>query len=161
MKDSLIQAGLTSAQADAYLLLLDKGALSPPIIAASLGLTRSNAYKVLEQLMAFGLALREEKRKKIVYKPGDPTALNDLLAKERNRVIAIEKAVAASLFELSSKYQKQSGPIEVKSYKGTLKVRQQYERQASLGQPVYFVRSRSDIAVMGHDFMREMRRLPM
>ena len=159
MKDTLIQAGLTDAQADVYLLLLEKGTLAPPAVATSLGLTRSNAYKVLEQLMELGLAIREDKNKKFVYSAGDPRTLNDLLARERNRVIALEKAVNESLQLLQSKYQQQSAQIDVKAYHGAAKVKRQYERQAEQQQPVYFVKSRADIPVMGFDFMNEVRHL--
>lgn len=159
MKDTLVQAGLTAPQADAYLLLLDKGSLAPPAVATELGLTRSNAYKVLDQLMEFGLAERQEKHKKIVYSAGDPRALNDLLARERNRVIALEKAVSASLQELAGKYQQQTASVDVKAYHGASKLMRQFERQAEQKQPIYFIKSRADIPTMGYEFMDEARHL--
>jgi len=159
VKDALIQAGLTAPQADAYLLLLDKGELAPPVVASELKLTRSNAYKVLEQLMDMGLADRQERHKKFVYSAGDPKALNDLLARERNRMLALEKAVSLSLQTLSAKYQQQSSAIEVKAFHGSQKVKRQYERQAEQKQPIYFVKSRADIPVMGFEFMDEVRHM--
>jgi hypothetical protein len=159
MKDTLVQAGLTTAQADTYLLLLDQGFLAPPAVAAQLSLTRSNAYKVLEQLMEMGLSIREERQKKCVYGPGDPCALNDLLARERNRVLALEEAVNASLQALRAKYQQQTSTVEVKAYHGAAKLKRQYEHQAEQKQPIYFIKSRADLPVMGYEFMDAVRRL--
>lgn len=160
MKDTLIQAGLTTPQADTYLLLLDAGSLSPPTVAERLALTRSNAYKVLEQLMEIGLAEREERNKKYVYRAGDPTALNDLLARERNKVIALEKAINDSLQLLRNKYQQQTSAIETKAYHGGAKLKRLYEQQAETKQPVYFIKSRADIPTLGFEMMDYVRKLP-
>lgn len=160
MKQLLMQAGLTVAQADTYLLLLNEGPLTPPQVANRLKLTRSNAYKVLEQLMVLQLAHRHDQRKKLVYEADDPHALMDILAVERNKVLALERAVKQSVSALSQAYSRQASPLEVKTVRGATKLKRLYEEQAELRQPIHFIKSRADIPALGYETMAYVRTLP-
>lgn len=160
MESLLIQAGLNEIQAKAYLYLLEKGEQSPPALAAALGLTRSNAYKVLEKLLEVRLISRIEINKKFVYRAEDPISLASLVAAERNRVLALEKGVQAAMHELRSKYEKTSTDKSVRSYHGNELVASLYKSQAQKEQPIYFIKSRADIPVMGYETMNRVRHLP-
>lgn len=160
MKNLLTQAGLTTAQADAYLLLLNDGALSPPQVAKKLKLTRSNAYKVLEQLTTLKLASREDKQKKLVFSASDPAALQDILAVERNKVLALEHAVKQSVDALTETYYKRISALDAKTYRGPEILKKLYEDQTLQQQPIYFLKSRFDIPTLGYDIMSYVRSLP-
>lgn len=159
MDNLLQQAGLNEIQAKTYLFLLEKGELSPPAIAKAMSLTRSNAYKVLEKLLEFNLINRTEINKKFVYRAEDPIALTNLVAIERNRVIALEKSVRESMHELRKKYEKTSSEHEVRSYHGNELVTSLYKHQADIKKPIYFLKSRADIPVMGYETMNHIRSL--
>lgn len=72
----LLAIGLSEHQAQAYALLIEKGELSPADAAIKLGLSRTNAYKVLDKLVETGVALKKEVRKKVVYAPDNPLRIH-------------------------------------------------------------------------------------
>jgi sugar-specific transcriptional regulator TrmB len=141
--------------------LLKNGESTPPTVATKLALTRSNAYKVLDSLVDIGLARKTEVNKKFVYSAEDPIALTNIVAEERNRVIALEQGVREAMQELRNNYEKSSNNTDVRSYRGKQAVKNLYVHQAKLEQPVYFVKSRADIPVMGYEIMSQIRNLPV
>lgn len=160
MEDLLTKAGLSETEAQVYLYLLDHGQSTPPNIATALGLTRSNAYKVLDSLQNIGLASSIEIHKKLAYQAADPTALTSLVVEERNRVIALEHTVKEAMQQLRSKYRKSTGASKVSTGLGQQTVINAYEQQAETKQPIYFIKSRADIPFMGFETMDRIRRLP-
>ncbi|HEX8182974.1 MAG TPA: helix-turn-helix domain-containing protein [Candidatus Saccharimonadales bacterium] len=160
MENLLQQVGLNDVQAKTYLYLLKQGESAPPQIAKALDLTRSNAYKVLEKLFEMQLIARAEVRGKFVYKAEDPIALTGIVATERNRLLALEQGIRDSLQELRRDYEKSTGEKDVRSYHGNQVVASLYEHQTGLKQPIYFIKTRADIPVMGHETMSKLRSLP-
>lgn len=161
MKHQILrQVGLTDLQIAVYEYLLGSGPTPPPQLAKKLKLTRTNAYKVLDQLVEIGLISRTEINKKYVYKAEDPIALASIVAEERNRVIELEKSVKESVKALRQTYQKTASTSEVQTYAGNSAVKSLYEHQAKLAEPIYFIKTRSDIPFMGFEAMDYIRRLP-
>lgn len=160
MEELLQQAGLTDMQAKSYLYLLKKGESTPPEVAKALNLTRSNAYKLLDKLVAIGLAKRSEVKNKFAYQAEDPIALSGLVANERNRLLALENGIKAAMHELRQTYEQNNGQKEVRTYRSNPAIVGLYQAQAGLKQPIYFIKSRADIPVMGHETMDTLRRLP-
>lgn len=161
MKHKLLkQLGLSDHQIVAYEYLLDNGPTPPPRLASRLKLTRTNAYKVLDQLVEIGLISRTEVNKKYVYKAEDPIALASIVAEERNRVLELEKNVKESVKALRQTYQKTAANSEVQTYAGNSAVKSLYEHQSKLAAPIYFIKTRSDIPFMGYETMDYIRRLP-
>lgn len=158
--NDLIATGLNTTQAHAYALLLQQGSVSPPQLAERLELTRSNAYKVLDQLVELKLAQRKEIKKKYVYLPDNPMALSNLVAEQRNIAAAREDAVKNVLKDLLAAYHSHTDQPSVRVVTGRNKVADAYRQQIDQLEPVYFIRSRSDIPVMGFDTMHELRVLP-
>lgn len=158
--NDLIATGLNSAQAHTYALLLEHGSLSPPKLASQLNLTRSNSYKVLDQLVDMGLARREEVKKKYVYFPDNPMALSNLVAEQRNIATAREDAVKTVLKDLLAAYHSHTDQPSVQVVTGRDKVADAYRQQITQLEPIYFIRSRADIPVMGFDTLHELRVMP-
>lgn len=162
MQELLINAGLTQAQAAAYLYLLEHGDSTPPSLSKNLTITRSNSYKVLDSLEELGLASKHEIRKKFVYRAADPSALAELVAHKRNSVIALEQNVNSAMQVLRSTYQKSSGgKTLVEVSEGKSAISEGYAKQAAIKQPIYFIKSRVDIPFMGFEAMDRARRLPV
>jgi predicted transcriptional regulator len=162
MNDELLkEIGLSELQAQTYLYLLEHGPTSPPSITTALKITRTNAYKVLDQLHDLRLVNRTEVKKKFVYNAEDPIALASLVAEERNRVLALEKNTKEALKKLRLAYQKQSTGSEVQTYQGAVALKALYEHQITLKQPIYFVKTRADIPFMGYETMDRVRTLPV
>jgi sugar-specific transcriptional regulator TrmB len=162
MVDELLkEIGLSELQAQTYLYLLEHGATSPPDLTKALNITRTNAYKIFDQLIELRLVNRSEVQKKLVYQAEDPIALASIVAEERNRVIALEKNIKTALKELRLSYQKNNAASEVQTYQGAVAVKSLYEHQAKLQESIYFIKTRSDIPFMGYETMDHIRTLPV
>lgn len=160
LANDLVATGLNATQAEAYVLLLKHGSISPPLLAKELKLTRSNAYKVLDQLTELGLVRREDSKKKFVYYPDNPLALTNLVAEQRNIATAREEAVKRIMNDLLATYHKHTEQPDLKVVTGHDEVVEAYHAQIRLLKPVYFIRSRADIAAIGFDDMHEIRVKP-
>ena len=159
-KQQLITAGLQPLQADAYRLLLEHGALLPTDAAHELKLTRSNAYKVLDRLVELGLANKTKLDKKLTYQPSNPLALTHLLSEARNQITAQEEAVKLLMEELLQRYYENTEQPTAHTATGRKAVADAYKQQIALRQPVYFIRSQSDIPSMGFDIIHDIRVAP-
>jgi sugar-specific transcriptional regulator TrmB len=157
--DILAQLGLNNHQSLAYRYLLSSGPSPPPKLAKQLKLTRSNAYKVLDSLVELGLVSRTEIDKKLVYKAEDPIALASLVAEERNRVRQLEGNVKNALSDLRKTYQKGAAVSEIQNFPGAEAVKSLYKHQSELQKPIYFIKTRSDIPIMGYETMDQIRRM--
>jgi predicted transcriptional regulator len=160
LQQQLIATGLNELQASAYLLLLEHGKITPPRAAKELKITRTNAYKLLDKLAELGLAKREEINKKFFYEPNNPMALSNLVAEQRNIASAREDAVKQVLGNLLARYHTHTEQPSVEVVTGREAVVVAYRTQIQQLQPIYFIRSRSDIPVMGFDAMHDIRITP-
>lgn len=160
MEELLTNAGLTESQATVYLFLIENGESSPPAVAQKLKLTRTNAYKVLDNLVGMGLVRKTEVNKKFVYSAEDPIALSGLVAAERNRIIALEHSVRDAMHQLRATYEKTQKDYDVRVFRGNPAVTSLYVQQAKQEQPIYFIKSRADIPTIGFETMDRLRRLP-
>ncbi len=158
--NKLVSTGLTEQQAITYALLLEVGEITPPQAAKRLGLTRSNAYKVLDKLCELRLAKKSDQAKKVIYTPSNPLALSNLAAEQRNKAAKQEEAVQAVLSELLTQFHSHTEQPAVEVVSGRHAVATAYRNQIRLAQPIYFLRSRADITSMGFDTMHEIRTEP-
>jgi predicted transcriptional regulator len=155
----LIAVGLSDLQARAYALLLEHGKLTPPVAVKELGLTRTNAYKLLDKLAEMGLAVKE-KDKKFVYYPGNPMSLSQLVVDQRVKATQREEAVRQVMGDLLAAYHQHTEQPTVKAVTGRQAVVEAYHEQIRLLEPIYFLRSVADIASMGFQNMHEIRITP-
>ena len=159
MEDLLIKVGLNESQAKVYLHLLGGSPSTPPLISKALKITRTNTYKVLDGLVEVGLVSKAEINKKLTYRAEDPAALSSLVAEERNKVIALEHSVKEALSDLRKQFKKNSAQGNVSLLKGRQNVITSYVQQASIGQPIFFIKSRVDNPVLGFNAMNQIRLL--
>lgn len=158
--EKLIAAGLNEQQASMYALLMERGELAPSDAAKKLDLSRTNTYKILDKLIEFGLAERSDKNKKLVYFPTNPISLARLAAEQRNIATQREAAVHDIINELTSRYREHTEQPNIKVVTGKHKVAEAYRQQIFQKEPIYFLRSPSDIASMGFDTMHRIRTEP-
>ncbi|HTE57468.1 MAG TPA: helix-turn-helix domain-containing protein [Verrucomicrobiae bacterium] len=158
--EKLIATGLTAPQAEAYALLLQTGGVTPPQAAQNLKITRTNAYKLLDKLVELGLAIKDESTKKATYQPGNPMALGNLVADQRNLAAAREDAVKAVLKDLLATYHTHTEQPSIQVVTGRQAVADAYRRQINQLQSIYFIRSRADIPVMGFETLHDIRITP-
>jgi len=159
MQEQLEAIGLTELQAKAYLYLLSYSAgRKPTHIAEALAITRTNAYKVLDQLCEFDLARRSSTEKTYHYYAENPIALTSFVSEARNKALELEKTVKDSLGALQKHYQRTIRHSEVRTGHGKSAILQAYAAQTKNDKAIHFVRSRHDTPFMGFDIMDKVRR---
>jgi len=100
----LEQVGLNQSEIKIYKRLLDYGELTPPRLAMLTGLTRQNTYAALKTLVNKQLIEDVTNKKKLRYRLLHPNKLNDLINEQIDEKVLVQKAVQASLPEITSQY---------------------------------------------------------
>lgn len=159
MKPLLTSLGLSELQAATYLYLFNNQHSAPPVIAKQLGMTRTNAYKVLDSLEELSLVNKSEIKKKLVYSAADPTALASIVAEKRNDLLALEHYTQTAIQELRKLKKPDKQILNVATKQGKAAMVSAYESQIQAEQPIYFVRTRADIPFMGFETMDRIRKL--
>ncbi len=113
--DALVDLGLTSYEAKAYIALTRRGSLSAAEVAQLAGLPRQRIYDVLKGLAERGLAVRRPGRI-VKYSAAEPAlAVDRLLSAHRSRLAELERGSATMIEELSSAFhagQVHSDPLD-------------------------------------------------
>lgn len=157
-EEILINLGLNSTQAKAYLALVRHGSLTPPQLAKKTGETRTNAYTVLDKLVELGLAKKEESKKKLSYRVENPVALEKLVKQHRDDALAREKLVKDSMPALLNFFYTYSEQPGVKFYQGVEGIKDIYKDTLRTGQEIFLLRSLHDQETMSADYFDEYRR---
>lgn len=161
MQQELIELGLTPLQAQTYLFLLGRNqGAKPTLLAQKLNITRTNCYKVLDQLNELDLVRRRETDKTFTYYAEDPIALSSLAGRARAHANDLEKRVQSSVKILRNKYQQVHEPTNVESSNGRSAIIHAMNAQVKIQRPIYFVKSQADLSFMGFDTMRALRNAP-
>jgi sugar-specific transcriptional regulator TrmB len=100
----LVDLGLTSYEAGAYLALTRRGRATGAEVARLAGLPRQRVYDVLDGLVSRGLATVEPGRPARFAAVAPEAALGALLAAHRANLERLEQAAAAAVAELTPAY---------------------------------------------------------
>lgn len=149
---TLTNIGLTDSQAKAYLFLIQYGATAPPIIAERIGENRSNAYKVLDRLVALGLATKGTQGKKITYAAANPANLETLARKHRNKALDQEKKVKDAMPTLLNFFYTYSEQPGVRFFQGRDGIKEIFQDMLRTKQDIYLIRSPADVAFYDEEF---------
>lgn len=161
MESQLEAIGLTQPQAKIYIYLLKfPEGRKPSQIAEEINLTRTNCYKVLEQLTNFNLVRSADVSKTLTFYAEDPIALTSFVARARNHALELEKQVKASMGSLRQKYEKHATKSTVTSSSGRPAIVHAYQRQISSRKDIYFIKSRADVPFLGYETMHKIRSAP-
>jgi HTH-type transcriptional regulator, sugar sensing transcriptional regulator len=142
MSPQLLQEiGLNPSQARVYLALIEKGALTPPAAADAAQENRTNAYMVLEQLAALGLAEKVEEAKKLTYQATNPINLEKVSEKRRRAVMDAETRVKQAMPTLLSYYYSFTEKPGVRYFEGKEGILNVFEDMLRTKQPLRIIRS--------------------
>lgn len=143
------ELGLNKTQADMYLLLMKHGSLTPPEAAQLSGETRTTVYSIFEKLEKLGLAKKKSGAKKVTYIPENPAALERLAESKYQKSVELKQKIATNMSRYMTyfyTYQEQPG---VRFFQGKDGIIKMYEDQLRTKKEIYFLRSESDINVLG------------
>lgn len=115
----LSKSGLTPAQAEVYEALLSHGIQTAGSLAKKTSLKRGLTYKVLDDLVALGLAGKEEEVGKVArFFPKHPSILRDIMENRRKSLKDAELSLDGVLPSLISNFNMVSGAPGVEIYEG-------------------------------------------
>lgn len=160
MEELLVKAGLSITQARLYIYLLGEEQSTPPAMARNLGLTRTNAYKILGQLEELDLVQKVRIHKRVTYQAADPAALASLVAIQRNHALSTEHTVNEAIQQLRVLHRKSDQVTKITIGRGANALIDAYEMQAEQRQTIHYIRSRADIPFLGFEAMHRIRMLP-
>ncbi len=158
--NNLVAVGLSKSQAEAYILLIEFGEVKPGSAAKRLDVTRTNAYKIYDRLVEFGLASKTEENKIFVYRPTNPLSLATLAANHRAESVIREEAVSSVIHELLDKFYEHTDKPTVDIFTGRTEVANAYRKQIGLKEDICFIHTNADIPAMNFETMHELRVQP-
>lgn len=141
---NLAAAGLNQTEAKCYAALLGKKDWKPAELAKNVNETRTNCYKILDNLVALGLAERFDKDKKLHYRAANPGALLQLARDKRTAQERAEKELELSAEGLLERYYKLHGQAGIRQFQGEDGIRQLHDELARSKEPVRFIGSNTD-----------------
>lgn len=161
---ALEHIGLTTHECQLYLLSLELGPTSIPILADKLGISRPNMYKIIQGLAQKGLAyLPERKRYARAFIVESPSVVMDLVRKKHDEFKKIDAHLTEQLPSLLQQYQQGTAPTKVKLISGEKDFLKAYVRvfEEATGPIQFFGDMRSFIKMIGSEFgrMRISRRV--
>lgn len=128
IKESLLeQSGLNQSEVKIYKRLLEYGELTPPRLSELTGLARQNTYAALKTLVGKDLIEDITNKKTLRYRLLHPNKLKDLIDKQINDKVTIQKSLQASLPELSSQYFLSSNKPGITYFEGLDGIRKIFE----------------------------------
>ncbi len=155
----LQQLGLTKSQATIYLKLIEKGELSPPMVAKLSGETRSNAYMILQKLEELGLVEKLEKTKKITYQPLNPIALERLAEEKRVTAAKIENQLKQAMPQVLSYFYSFTEKPGIRLLQGVEGLKEIYKDTLRTRQDIYFMRTPSaDKDLLGDEYFEQYKK---
>lgn len=121
----LTQAGLSPSQAALYEAMLKTGPAAAGKIAKITPLKRGLVYKLLDELVSLGLAIKKDAPGKVaVFEPAHPGKLKELAEQKEAQAKTAQTALSAALGALVSDYNLAFGKPGVKFYEGVEGFRQ-------------------------------------
>jgi sugar-specific transcriptional regulator TrmB len=154
----LTAAGLSATEAKCYTALLDKKEWKPSDLAKSVNETRTNCYKILDNLVSLGLAERFDKDKKLHYRATNPSNLLQLARERRTAQEKAEKELETNTHDLLASYYKVHEQPGVRFFQGQEGIKQIFSDMLTPGQEIYLVRSPADVAFYDEAFFNDIKR---
>ena len=119
IQNQLKEIDLTKSESKIYLYLLEEGLSTPPQIARSTKIARTNCYNILTALKDIGLIEEQEKGKRKAYIASDPEALLRAIQKKK-------EAVERLLPDLRALYTIQKNKPKIRFYDGFEQIKEIY-----------------------------------
>ena len=145
----LTNLGLTEAQANAYIALVENGKLTPPQLSKLTGENRTNAYMLLDRLVELNLAKKAEDTSKATYRALNPSNLEELVKKGRQEALNREESVKNAMPQLLSFFYTHSEQPGVRFFQGKDGILEMYDDILRTGKTLYLVRGATDKEVVG------------
>lgn len=155
----LTAAGLSATEAKCYTALLERKEWKPADLAKSVQETRTNCYKILDNLVELGLAERFDKDKKLHFRAINPMRLLELARTRRAQFEASEKELELQAANLMQEFVKNNDQPGVRFVNGKSGIEEIFKEIAKSKEQVKFVHTLAGIDFYGFDTMHNLRML--
>jgi sugar-specific transcriptional regulator TrmB len=152
--------GLTKSQSKAYLVLIKNNPSTPPALASLIDESRSNTYKLLEQLEILRLVSKDTSGKKITYWANSPGVLSDIAKQKQQDLEAKKRQLDANMPQLLSEYFEHTIQPAVRFTQGRDGIVEVFEDYVQTKQDLYLVRSWKDRDYLGKGILSVWRKRP-
>lgn len=159
MEQLLESAGLHPTLARTYLVLIDQEEVTASHLAKLTGESRTNTYKLLDELISLGLATKKDIRKKLHYKASNPVQLLSLANERLDKLTKIQTQMQSAVPQLIQQYYIKHERPGIRFFEGKKGIEEIFRLQIKEGKPIYFLRTRADIKFFGFNFMHKIRNL--
>lgn len=157
--DDLSAAGLNQTEAKTYKALLTRKQWLPSELAQTVSETRTNVYKILDGLVAQGLAERLDEHKKLHYRAANPARLLELARDIRTAREQAEQTLQANSHELMRQYVATQEQAAVQFFQGKVEIARIFEDIAHAKTSVKFLHTLAGSDFYGYDYMFGLRQL--
>lgn len=154
---NLSAAGLSETEARCYTALLEQEAWKPAELAKYVNETRTNCYKILDNLVAKKLAERFDRNKKLHYRANNPSQLLELARQERAVREQAESALENNTQALLATYYRTHEQPGVRYFQGEQEIGEIFSEIACANEEAVFVNTTAGIDFYGFDTMHELR----
>lgn len=156
MNMDLSAAGLSPTLAKAYSELVTHRSVAPAPFSVAIGETRTNTYKLLDELVALGLAEKYEAKKKLRYRAQNPQRLMQLAQERREALHHQEKVMQQHVMDLTREFNQVSEQPGVRFYQGKSSMRRVYTEMLETGADLYLIRSPHDVNFFDKDMFQDL-----
>jgi sugar-specific transcriptional regulator TrmB len=153
----LSAAGLTPTEAKCYTALLERKEWKPAELAKYVNETRTNCYKILDNLVGYELAERFDKAKKLHYRAANPSQLLELARQQRRAREQAEATLELQAQQLLTTYYASQEQPGVQYFQGKEEISHIFDKIAHASEPVVFVHTLAGIDFYGFDAMHKLR----
>ena len=140
-----------------YIKLLGEGASTPANLSVILKESRTNTYKLLDELVRREVARRIKVKNKFQYEATSPVQLITLAREKKDAAVLHEKHLQQQLPNLLKQYYKHHEQPGIRFFQGKNGIREIFAEQIRIGKPIQFFKTRADIEFFGFQFMHEVR----
>ncbi len=141
----LVQSGLSSQQAALYTVLVKHGSLPASRASSLAGISRTLAYKVLDELEIIGLITKKDEKGSVArFSAAHPLKLKEFTEKRLNEAKDAKIALEGTLSSLISDFNTVAGQPGVRILEGIAGIGELYEDQLNERQPIRLIRSPQD-----------------
>ena len=156
---NLSAAGLSMTESDCYKALLSKATWKPAELAKYVNMTRTNCYKILDNLVALRLASRFDKDKKLHYRATNPSRLLELAREQKMARDQAEADLQLAAETLTRSYYQTLEQPAVRYFQGEEEIAQIFKEVARARDEVVYVHTLAGVDYYGFDTMHQLRML--
>jgi sugar-specific transcriptional regulator TrmB len=159
MNPQLLQkVGLSKSQAETYLVLIEKGQLTPPQVADLTHESRTNTYMILQKLDNLGLVEKVTSSKKLAYQPLNPIALEKLAEDHRIETVNSEQQIKQNMPQMLSYFYSFTEKPGIRLLQGLDGLKEIYQDTLRTKEDIYFMRTPVEVKFLGEDFFEEYKK---